>query len=604
MAGLFRRKMNCCKAIPALCLKRKTKNGWSWFFTSSIFRLTKEEIILRKYISHLLSFIIGAFLFGCANQLPPSGGPVDKTPPKIIKVIPADGTTNFTGNHFEINFSKYVEKRSLQDALFISPAVTGALNYDWTGMNVDVTFPGKLEKNKTYVVTIGTDLVDYNNHNRMAQSFTFRFSTGDKIDKGEINGRVFNEKPDGVMIFAYAKGDSAINPMKHKPDYISQTGKDGGYKLLGLAPAVYRVFAVRNQSGSLTYQPGQDEIGIPEEDIKITESDTLFSGLNFFLTKFDTVKPRLISAVMTDKFHLLVGFTKEVDSLTIRAGNFYLIDSTANKQLKPVYAFKGNTKPTDIVLVVKENFPVKDEVYLIADTIRDKFGNTFLHDYTQVTLNDKPDTTKPEIVKINPPNGSRDVDFVNTKISFYFNDAFDTTAAKKGITFTDTSKKVISFNIYFTDDASFRISPNQNLEANTDYLIKINLSGFTDAAGNSYNDSVYTYKFKTINGLDFTGVSGTVINADYKMNPYLVLQGINESKNTYTKQLNNSEKYNFDRVQPGKYFLWGYYDTDSSKTYSFGEPFPYKPSEQFVYYPDTLNLRPRWSITNINFSFK
>ncbi len=586
-----------------LNVKRKTINDGQHFFTSFDFHLTDRQLKFKLFLQYLLLFSSGYILSGCANQLPPGGGAIDTVPPKIVKVTPADGTTNFSGGHFELEFSKYVDKRTLKDALFISPAVEGDLEFDWTGTTVDVTFPGKLQKNKTYVVTVGTDLVDYNNHNRMAQSFTFRFSTGNKIDKGEINGKVYSDKPDGIMIFAYTKGDSAINPMKNKPDYISQTGKDGSYKLLGLAPAVYRVFAVRDQYGDLIYQPEQDEIGIPDGDIRITDTDTLYSGMDFFLTKMDTVKPRLTSAVMTDKYHLLVGFTKEVDSLTIRAGNFFLIDSTTKKSVKPVYAFKGNTKPTEIVLVTNGGFPLKDEVYLFADTIRDKLGNIFTNDYTSLTLSDKPDTTKPEIVKINPPNGSRDVDFVDTRISFYFNDAFDSSAAKNGIAFTDTSGNRILYSIYFIDDASFRILPAGNLEANKDYLIKINLSGFKDAAGNSYTDSVYTYKFRTINGLDFTGVSGSVIDADYKNNPYLVLQSLDQNKITYNKELSNSSKYSFERIQPGKYFLWGYYDTDSSKTYSYGKPFPYKPSEKFFYYPDTLNLRPRWTITNIDFSF-
>ena len=583
--------------------KREASNGKHSLFASFVFRLKYRSLKSSLVRRNIFLFFVGIFLSGCANQLPPGGGAVDTIPPKIINVIPADGTTNFSGDHFELEFSKYVDKRTLKDAMFISPAINGELNFDWTGTTVDVTFPGKLQKNKTYVITIGTDLVDYNNHNRMAQSFTFRFSTGNKIDNGEINGKVYSEKPDGIMIFAYAKGDSAINPMKNKPDYISQTGKDGSYKLLGLAPAVYRVFAVRDQYGDLIYQPEQDEIGIPNNDVNITVNDSLYSGLNFFLTKIDTVKPRLTNAVMTDKFHLLVNFSKEVDSATIRSNNFLLVDSTSNKSVKPVYAFKGNTKPTEIVLVIKNDFPLKDEVYLIADTMQDKYGNIYTNDYASLTLSDKSDTTKPEIVRINPQNGSRDVDFAGAQISFYFNDAFDSSAAKSGIAFTDTSGNRVLYNIYFIDDASFRITPKEYLEANKDYLIKLNLSGFKDAAGNSYIDSVYTYKFKTINGLDFTGVSGAVKDADYKMNPYLVLQGIDESKIIYAKELNNSLKYGFERIKPGKYFLWGYYDTDSSKTYSFGKPFPYTPSEKFFYYPDTLNLRPRWTITNIDFPF-
>ncbi len=559
--------------------------------------------IIKEKIKYFLLFLLGMLIADCANQLPPGGGAIDTVPPKIVEVYPANSTTNFSDDHIEFDFSKYVDKRTLKDALFISPAIEGNLQFDWTGTSVKIYFPGALKKNVTYVFTIGSDLQDLNNHNRMAQAYTLTFSTGSKIDRCEISGKVYDEKPEGIMIFAYILGDSAANPMVRKPDYISQTGNDGNYKLLGLAPASYRIFAVRDQYRDLIYQPEQDDIGMPDKDVTLSDSDTLYSGLNFFLTKLDTIKPRLVSATMTDKFHVLVNFTKEIDISTIRSNNFLIIDSTSQKSFKPMFAFKGNTKPTEIVLVTKEEFPAKDEVYLISDSIKDKLGNIFTNDYSQINLSEKLDTTKADIFRIVPQNASSNVDFINPNFSFYFNDAFDSTAAKNYIAFTDTARVKIPYNVYFTDDASFKIIPLQKLEPNTDYIIKLDLNGFKDAAGNAY-DSVYQYKFRTINGLDFTGITGTIENAVPAKNPYLILQGIDEEKLTYQKQFKSFSKFSFDRIQPGKYFLWEFYDIDSSKTYTFGKPFPFKPSEQFSFYPDTLNLRARWIQTNLVFKFK
>ncbi len=539
----------------------------------------------------------------CANQLPPGGGAIDFVPPKIVDTYPLNGTTNFSDDHIEFDFSKYIEKRTLKDAMFVSPAIEGDMQFDWTGTSVKIYFPHQLKKNVTYVFTIGTDVQDFNNHNKMSQAFSLTFSTGNKIDKGEIEGKVYDDKPNGIMIFAYTVGDSAINPMKRKPDYISQTGSDGAYKLQGLASNIYRVFAVRDQYKDLIYQPDQDEIGMPVNDVKLTDKDTLFEGLNFFLTKLDTVKPRLVSASMTDKYHILVNFTKEFEESIIRSKNFLIIDSTTKKSYKPIYAFKGNTKATELVLVTNESLPVTDEAFLMADSIKDKFGNLFTNDFVQITLNEKSDTTKPIIIRTIPANNSTNVDFLNATFKFYFNDAFDSTSAKKNIAFTDTSNKEINFNIYFNDDASFNIIPKQKLQTNTDYIIKLNLNGFKDAAENAY-DSVYQYKFKTINGLDFTGISGELENCKLNKNPYIVLQGTDVEKIVYQQEIKNPNKYNFERIQPGKYLLWGFYDSDSSKSYTYGRPFPFKPSEQFTFYPDTLTLRARWIQTNLNFRFK
>ncbi len=558
--------------------------------------------LAKKKIKILL--LLTAVMFaGCANQLPPGGGAVDLVPPVIESTYPENGTTNFKDDHIEINFSKFIVHGTFNDALFISPAISGQSEYDWTNKSVKVYFPGKLKEDVTYVVSVGTGVQDYNNHNHMAQSYSFVFSTGSKIDKGSISGKVFTDKPSGILIFAYIKGDSSINPMKYKPDYISQTGIGGEYKLLGLKSGEYRIFAVRDQYMDLIYQPEQDEIGIPFQDINLTDKDTSYGGLNFFVTKFDTVKPRLINAVMTDRNHVLLKFSREIDTSTIRSSNFILIDSTSGKTVKPVYAFKGNTKTGEMVLAVDSAFPVKDEAFVEAKYIKDSFGNIFHSDITALTLSAKADTTKPGIFSASPPNGSSDADFINQDFTFFFNDAFDSLEAKKGISFTDTSGSPVPHRVRFIDNASFTVKPDHQLKPNNFYLIKINLSYFKDIAGNKY-DTLYQYKIKTINGLDFTGISGKLVGAELSEKPFLVLENMNNANKIYKKPVENNLNFEFNRVLPGKYRFWCFYDKNGNGMYDFGKAYPFVPSERFWVYPDTLNLKARWTQSNLVFDIK
>lgn len=555
---------------------------------------------VKKEIIYFVFFTFGLLLSNCANQLPPGGGTVDLVPPKIEHVFPQNGTTNYTKNYIEIYFSKFINKLSLPNSIFISPSIEGTLDYDWTNKSVKISFPTKLKQNVTYIVTIGTELEDYNNHNKMAEAYTFAFSTGDKIDNGVITGRVFSNKPSGISIFAYMVGDSVVNPSLQKPNYVSQTGKDGKYKLLGLAYGTYRVFAVQDESKSLLYNPENDEIGNPQCDVTISKNDSVYSDLNFYMTKFDTTKPRLIKAIMTDSFHVLLNFNKDIDSSSIKISNFSLFDSTTNKIIYPEYVFKNFSKQTDVILSGEFKIPLKDEVYVFTRAIKDEAGNEYKNDFVSLSVSDKPDTTKPNVIYTSPVNGASNVDYVKPMFAFYFNDSFDTVAASKGITFSDTSGKFVLSKISFIDDASFSIYPLVYLKPNNDYIIKIDLSKFSDLNGNKY-DSVYQYKFRTINGLDFTGVSGKVINADPSQNPYLVLESITEPKIIYRKHLKKSSQFEFDRIQPGKYTLWCFYDNDSSKSYNYGRAFPFHPAEKFWVYSDTLNLRPRWTITDVQF---
>ncbi|HEY6906488.1 MAG TPA: Ig-like domain-containing protein [Ignavibacteriaceae bacterium] len=556
-----------------------------------------------KKIRYLIFLFAGMILSDCANQLPPGGGEVDKIPPKIVETYPGDGTTNFHDEYIEFTFSEYVDKRTVKDALFISPAIDGDLEMDWSGKSVRIYFPNPLKDSVTYVVTLGTDVVDYNNKNRMAESYTLTFSTGPEIDMRVISGRIYDEKPGGTMIFAYKLVADTVNPSKTKPDYISQTGDNGYYKLAGLASGTYRIFAVADQYRDLFYQVEQDKIGVPFEDIKLAPGDSLFTGLNFFLTQDDTTSPRIIKATMTDRNHILVELSETIDSTLISAGNFEVIDSTDRSTFKPLGVFSKTTGPNQIVVVINTSLKSTDDYYLGANELRDKKGNIYKKDLSGITVSSKSDTTPPAVIKTIPQEKGK-VDFIRPSITFYFDDALETAIARTGVTLSDTANKKIGHSLTFIDDASFIISPMKNLMSAEDYLIKFDLSKFRDAEGNK-RDTIYTYRFSTINEMDFSGASGRVINVQLTDNPLIILQSADKNGGQiYSQYLKKGSTFEFSRVFPGKYLLWCYLDRDSSRTYNRGNPFPYTPSEDFSFYPDTLNLRARWGQMDIKYNFK
>ena len=182
-----------------------------------------------KLIQIVLIIILSLLFSKCANQLPPGGGAIDRIGPKIINIVPAEGTINYKENYFEITFSKYVDNRSAQSAIFVSPATPKGFIYDWSGKTLSVSFKDSLKPNTTYTVTIGSSVEDLTNKNKMTEPVSFAFSTGNKIDHGKISGKIYDINPEGVMIFAYRYSGKEINPEKQKPDYISQVGKNGKY---------------------------------------------------------------------------------------------------------------------------------------------------------------------------------------------------------------------------------------------------------------------------------------------------------------------------------------------------------------------------------------
>ncbi len=84
----------------------------------------------------------------------------------------------------------------------------------------------------------------------------------------------------------------------------------------------------------------------------------------------------------------------------------------------------------------------------------------------------------------------------------------------------------------------------------------------------------------------------------------MILQSSESDLLQYQTTVNAKSEFSFERIDAGKYLLWGFYDTNQNKKYDYGYPSPLEYSERFFVYKDTLELRPRWSITDILFEIK
>src|SRR5258705_12121132 len=100
----------------------------------------------------LILFVIQQIVVlpGCANMIPPQGGPRDSLPPQLIKASPGDSTRNFTGTRITFSFNEFVDLQNVQENLLVSPSpkvnpvVESKLN------TVTVRIKDSLEPNTTY----------------------------------------------------------------------------------------------------------------------------------------------------------------------------------------------------------------------------------------------------------------------------------------------------------------------------------------------------------------------------------------------------------------------------------------------------------------------
>src|SRR5438093_12119747 len=59
---------------------------------------------------------------GCANIIPPTGGPRDSLPPVLVNAVPKDSMTNFSAQKIALTFDEYVDlDQKLTEDFIVSP---------------------------------------------------------------------------------------------------------------------------------------------------------------------------------------------------------------------------------------------------------------------------------------------------------------------------------------------------------------------------------------------------------------------------------------------------------------------------------------------------
>lgn len=527
----------------------------------------------------------------------PPGGDIDTIPPEVLETYPNDGTIFFSDDYIEFTFSEYVNKRTVQEALFISPFLEGSSEFSWTNKTVKISFSEPFKENTTYSIILGTDITDVNNNNRMNKPFNLIFSTGAEIDSGKITGKIFGNRLEGTLIFAYKVDTTKIDITKKKPDYVSQINKNGEYILSSLSYGNYLVFAVKDEFRDLLYNIGDDRIGIPSTIVKINQEKKNFEGLNFFLSRQDTTPPSLQNVTMVNKNNIVIEFSEPIDSSKISTTNFAIYDSTLSSYYDVTYIFQSNNKKFEYILSIKDSLNFNNNNYLKLFNIFDKNGNLNKYQIMDFTVNAKKDTSSIKISKISTIYDNNKIDYLNPYIDIFFNEAFDIDKAKYGFKLQGLDSIFIPIKTNFFDDASVRIEALQNLKPNTVYNLFIDLNYFTNIYGKRI-DTLISKRIYTINELDFSGASGKVQhNSTSKI--IVVLQDAKKPNRKQENELNNEGTFDFSRILPGEYLIWAYIDRDSSNSYTFGNISPFIEAEYFKFYPDTLNLKPRWPIGDI-----
>ncbi|MBL0357798.1 MAG: Ig-like domain-containing protein [Chitinophagaceae bacterium] len=240
---------------------------------------TQNFLMNSRYFFFSLLFVATIYITatgitGCAQIGSPTGGVRDSIPPVLLKSIPGERGTNFTGNKIELEFNEYIDVQDIQNNVLVSPFPKVNPNISFKLKTITVKLKDTLLANTTYAINFGNAIKDLNEGNPY-KNYTYVFSTGNTIDSFTLSGKVLlaeSGKTDStIMAMLYRNvPDSAVE--KRKPDYIAKLNREGNFTFTNLSGGNYKVYALKDGDGGKTYNTAIETFAFNNDEIIINDS--------------------------------------------------------------------------------------------------------------------------------------------------------------------------------------------------------------------------------------------------------------------------------------------------------------------------------------------
>ncbi|MBD0374765.1 MAG: Ig-like domain-containing protein [Flavisolibacter sp.] len=219
----------------------------------------------------LITLIFGP---GCANIIPPSGGPRDSLPPVLVRAEPPDSSVNFRGRTIRLHFNEFVDLQDLQQNLLFTPLFNTNPVIEAKLNTLTLRLRDSLEPNTTYVFNFGNAIKDINEGN-VLHNFVYTFSTGQVLDSLTLSGKVLlaeNGKIDSTLIVVLHKSitDSAV--VKDRPRYVTRLDRNGNFTFKNLPGGTFALYALGDPGGGRRYLNKTQLFAFTNEPVILTDT--------------------------------------------------------------------------------------------------------------------------------------------------------------------------------------------------------------------------------------------------------------------------------------------------------------------------------------------
>jgi len=531
---------------------------------------------------------MGFLLFvSCAAIMPPPGGPKDETPPELVKVTPSDGTTYFEGGKVELLFSEYLDESSFERAITVLPLLSQKPEIIFKGNRLIIYFPDSLSLNQTYIISISRDLSDEHKV-KLSQGIQVAFSTGPQIDKGLISGLVDYEKDASLNLWKIQNGNDSLAFYKRIPDYVIDASSEGFYEFKFLSPGQYRIAAVDRLVAGTPIVPDRFVYGLSwVSNIELGFQDNI-RNVNMKIPKM-LGGIKMINAESFQGLWGRITFSESIGSL-INEIQLRIIDEDSSSQAANL--FEDPDDNTKIYFLMDST--VNGSVSLQLDETK-KWNSTLIESGSiQLKMGPSIDTTDLIIMQPNAKYRLNPEEKNVKPLKIIFSNLVEQGKDKYSINLLKDSVN-IPYSIEWDSPIALNLLPHENWKPQTNYELKILSKDFPPVFGRALKDSLTSINFKTS---DYQGFGNLIINtiSEEEENIVAKLEKMEKPYYTFRSVVNLDGETVLDKIPEGNYSLTFFQDSDNNMQYSYGTIDPYKSSEWFYNFQDTVKIRSNWDI--------
>ena len=534
---------------------------------------------------------------GCAKLGSPSGGEVDRVSPTVVDTWPhADATSVGPDQVVAIEFSEGMDRRLTEEALFITPHTTAS--FGWRGSKLEIRSRGGLQPGQTYVVTVGSDARDLRG-NRLDQSFTLAFATGEQLDSGHISGHVFRRaKPAAaVHVWAYDMTRFSGTAGKDPPAYRTQTGVDGAYDFQRLATGRFRILAFEDTDKNGEYDAGE-ALAVPSRDVELAEQQKARAA-DLALTDRDATAPRLTRAQSLNSNSVLLVFDAPVEAR----------DVAVSLKGLPVEGVYGSTDRKRVYIMTSAQESGK--MYSLLElTIKGEPAqwSDSADRVDEIRGSGRADRKPPSVERHTPSGFAVAAD----SLRILFSEAMEPLAVRRDFWIASDSTLVLDGDWIWPAANELVFVPSAPMAAAA-HRLEGRLHDLQDVAGHACEDSVVVFQFDVVAALELSSISGSAFSDEATGSSTVGSDGRNSIRVTamaengtaaHVSLADETGSYAIEGLMPGNYRVFAYEDANENQVFDDGALNPFVAAEPYFAHGEVVSLARRGSAESVDLGLR